>query len=189
MRPAGFFTADGEGTIDYLNATLAQWLGLDLADVAERPAQARQDHVGRRRGADRQSRPRRRARRHAALRYRPRQGRRHHASGAHPALPAALWRQWRACARAGAQSRPWRRGRGRRRRAQICAPVQLGAHRHRHRRPRRHHQHHQRRLRAAVRPRRRWRAGAQGDAGRALPTPMAPRPCARRSTRPSPGKA
>jgi two-component system cell cycle sensor histidine kinase/response regulator CckA len=32
--PAGFFTTDGEGTIDYLNATLAQWLGLDLADVA-----------------------------------------------------------------------------------------------------------------------------------------------------------
>ena len=32
--PAGFFTADGDGTIDYLNATLAQWLGLDLADVA-----------------------------------------------------------------------------------------------------------------------------------------------------------
>ena len=34
--PAGFFTADGEGTIDYLNATLAQWLGLDLAEVAGR---------------------------------------------------------------------------------------------------------------------------------------------------------
>jgi len=34
--PAGFFTTDGEGTIDYLNATLAQWLGLDLADVAGR---------------------------------------------------------------------------------------------------------------------------------------------------------
>jgi two-component system cell cycle sensor histidine kinase/response regulator CckA len=32
--PAGFFTADSDGTIDYLNATLAQWLGLDLADVA-----------------------------------------------------------------------------------------------------------------------------------------------------------
>jgi two-component system, cell cycle sensor histidine kinase and response regulator CckA len=32
--PAGFFTADGDGTIDYLNATLAQWLGLDLTDVA-----------------------------------------------------------------------------------------------------------------------------------------------------------
>jgi two-component system cell cycle sensor histidine kinase/response regulator CckA len=32
--PAGFFTTDGEGTINYLNATLAQWLGLDLADVA-----------------------------------------------------------------------------------------------------------------------------------------------------------
>ena len=35
--PAGFFTADGEGTIDYLNATLAQWLGLDLAEVAGKP--------------------------------------------------------------------------------------------------------------------------------------------------------
>ncbi len=34
--PAGFFTADGDGTIDYLNATLAQWLGLDLAEVAGR---------------------------------------------------------------------------------------------------------------------------------------------------------
>src|SRR4026209_2226505 len=32
--PAGFFTADGDGTIDYLNATLAQWLRLDLAGVA-----------------------------------------------------------------------------------------------------------------------------------------------------------
>src|SRR4029078_353520 len=32
--PAGFFTADGEGTIDYLNATLAQWLGLHLARAA-----------------------------------------------------------------------------------------------------------------------------------------------------------
>ncbi len=35
--PAGFFTTDGEGTIDYLNATLAQWLGLDLGDIAARP--------------------------------------------------------------------------------------------------------------------------------------------------------
>jgi two-component system, cell cycle sensor histidine kinase and response regulator CckA len=34
--PAGFFTADGDGTIDYLNATLAQWLGLDLAEVSGR---------------------------------------------------------------------------------------------------------------------------------------------------------
>ena len=34
--PAGFFTTDGEGTIDYLNATLAQWLGLDLGDIAAR---------------------------------------------------------------------------------------------------------------------------------------------------------
>jgi two-component system, cell cycle sensor histidine kinase and response regulator CckA len=31
--PAGFFTADGGGGIEYLNATLAQWLGLDLAEV------------------------------------------------------------------------------------------------------------------------------------------------------------
>ena len=51
--PAGFFTADGDGTIDYLNATLAQWLGLDLAEVAGGHAQARQDHVRGRRGAHR----------------------------------------------------------------------------------------------------------------------------------------
>jgi two-component system cell cycle sensor histidine kinase/response regulator CckA len=35
--PAGFFTADAEGRIEYLNATLAQWLGLDLSEVASRP--------------------------------------------------------------------------------------------------------------------------------------------------------
>ena len=35
--PAGFFTADAEGNIQYLNATLAQWLGLDLSEVAGRP--------------------------------------------------------------------------------------------------------------------------------------------------------
>lgn len=29
--PAGFFSADDQGQIDYMNATLAQWLGLDLA--------------------------------------------------------------------------------------------------------------------------------------------------------------
>ena len=29
--PAGFFSADGEGRIQYLNATLASWLGIDLA--------------------------------------------------------------------------------------------------------------------------------------------------------------
>ncbi len=35
--PAGFFTADADGTIEYVNATLAQWLGLDLSEVASRP--------------------------------------------------------------------------------------------------------------------------------------------------------
>ncbi|HSD93138.1 MAG TPA: PAS domain-containing protein [Methyloceanibacter sp.] len=34
--PAGFFTADADGTIEYLNATLAQWLGLDLSEVTGR---------------------------------------------------------------------------------------------------------------------------------------------------------
>jgi len=31
--PAGFFSVDGKGDISYLNATLAAWLGYDLADV------------------------------------------------------------------------------------------------------------------------------------------------------------
>ncbi len=29
--PSGFFSADGEGRLQYLNATLAEWLGIDLA--------------------------------------------------------------------------------------------------------------------------------------------------------------
>lgn len=29
--PAGFFSADGQGQVHYLNATLAEWLGVDLA--------------------------------------------------------------------------------------------------------------------------------------------------------------
>src|SRR6185436_14272503 len=31
--PAGFFSVDGEGSISYLNATLAEWLDQDLAQV------------------------------------------------------------------------------------------------------------------------------------------------------------
>jgi two-component system, cell cycle sensor histidine kinase and response regulator CckA len=34
--PAGFFTASGQGGIDYLNSTLAQWLGRDLTEIAAR---------------------------------------------------------------------------------------------------------------------------------------------------------
>ena len=40
--PAGFFTADADGNIEYLNATLAQWLGLDLSEVAGRPLKLEQ---------------------------------------------------------------------------------------------------------------------------------------------------
>ncbi|ODR99064.1 hybrid sensor histidine kinase/response regulator [Methyloceanibacter methanicus] len=35
--PAGFFTADADGHIEYLNATLAQWLKLDLTEIAAKP--------------------------------------------------------------------------------------------------------------------------------------------------------
>lgn len=31
--PAGFFSANASGTVDYMNATLAEWLGLDLIDA------------------------------------------------------------------------------------------------------------------------------------------------------------
>ena len=34
--PAGFFTAGADGDIVYVNATLAQWLGLDLSEIANR---------------------------------------------------------------------------------------------------------------------------------------------------------
>jgi two-component system, cell cycle sensor histidine kinase and response regulator CckA len=40
--PAGFFTADAEGTVDYVNVTLAQWLGLDLSEIARRPLKLEQ---------------------------------------------------------------------------------------------------------------------------------------------------
>lgn len=33
QAPAGFFSADDKGRVDYLNGTLANWLGLDLADA------------------------------------------------------------------------------------------------------------------------------------------------------------
>ncbi|MBM3544587.1 MAG: response regulator [Alphaproteobacteria bacterium] len=35
--PGGFFTTDADGNIEYLNATLSQWLGLDLSEVTARP--------------------------------------------------------------------------------------------------------------------------------------------------------
>ena len=141
--PAGFFTADGDGTIDYLNATLAQWLGLDLADVAG--GHLKLAKIMSEDGAALIARAGRRGHpgRHAAFRHRSRQGGRHHASRAHPALPAAP-RRARPCARA--EPRAWKRGGGRRRRASLCQAVQLRPHRHRHGRPRGHYQHHQRRF-------------------------------------------
>ena len=33
QAPVGFYSADGNNRVDYLNATLADWLGLDLADA------------------------------------------------------------------------------------------------------------------------------------------------------------
>ena len=35
--PAGFFTTDSEGNVEYLNATLAEWLGRDLSELANKP--------------------------------------------------------------------------------------------------------------------------------------------------------
>jgi two-component system, cell cycle sensor histidine kinase and response regulator CckA len=40
--PAGFFTATADGDVEYLNATLAQWLGLDLSEVAGRPVKLKE---------------------------------------------------------------------------------------------------------------------------------------------------
>ena len=162
--PAGFFTADGEGTIDYLNATLAQWLGLDLADAAG--GQLKLAKIMSEDGAALIARAGRGATHGATRRFDidlveadgttlpvrilhclPRYG-----GNGGLAHALVLNRAPGGAEEAAAAE------------LRFAAPVQLGAHRHRHRRPRRHHQHHQRRLRAAVRPRRRRRAGAQGDA-------------------------
>ena len=184
--PAGFFTADADGNIEYLNATLAQWLGLDLSEVAGRQLKLARDHVGRQRGADRAERPRPGAGRDAPLRPRPGQGRRHQPAGARPASFAPGRHQRRACSCAGVESRPRRSGGGRRRRAQICAAVPFGPDRHRHGGCARLHQRHQRRLHAAVRYRRRRRQ--QSDASTAWSSPTAIRRFAMRSMPPSPGK-
>ncbi len=47
--PAGFLSADQNGDISYLNATLAEWLDYDLAQIRVRRAETRR--YRRRRGA------------------------------------------------------------------------------------------------------------------------------------------
>ena len=181
--PAGFFTADADGTIEYLNATLAQWLGLDLSEVAGRALKLEEIM-----SAD-----------SAALIARSGRGQSQGATrrfdidlvkadgtslaGARPASPASprIERGLGACARL--EPRP-RRGRGgRRRRAPICAPVPFRADRHRHGRWRRPHQRDQRRLHAIVRRRRRGQESAAGIARRAG-EPSGASPRARRGARP-----
>ena len=161
--PAGFFTADGDGTIDYLNATLAQWLGLDLAEVAGRPIKlaeimsqdgaallalaGRGTSAGATRRfdidlvkADGTTLPVR------ILHRLPPYG-----GNGGLAHALVLNRAPGEVEEAGAAE------------LEIRTAVQLGADRHRHRRPRGRGQHHQCRLRAVVRTCGRWRAGAQGQ--------------------------
>ena len=87
--PAGFFTADADGNIEYLNATLAQWLGLDLSEVAGRPLKLEEIMSADSAALIARSGRGQSARRDAALRHRSRQGRRHEPAGAHPASSAA----------------------------------------------------------------------------------------------------
>ncbi len=44
--PAGFFSADQEGRITYINATLAEWLGIDLASFTPGAIEAEGDYRG-----------------------------------------------------------------------------------------------------------------------------------------------
>ncbi len=48
--PAGFFSADAKGRIQYINATLANWLGFDLAEFE--PGDVRLEHIVRGDGAN-----------------------------------------------------------------------------------------------------------------------------------------
>ena len=115
--PAGFFTADADGTIEYLNATLAQWLGLDLSEVAGRQLKLAEIMSADSAALIAPNGPRPGAGRDAAVRPRPGQGRRHQPAGARAASSAPGRRQWRARSCAGAESRPRRSGGGGRRRA------------------------------------------------------------------------
>ena len=83
--PAGFFAADADGGVDYLNATLAQWLGLDLSELATQPLKL--DRIMSQDAAALVARAGRGAcaARHPPPRHRPRQGRRHEPARAHPA--------------------------------------------------------------------------------------------------------
>ncbi len=87
--PAGFFTADADGTIEYLNATLAQWLGLDLSEVAGRALKLEEIMSADSAALIAPQRPRAEPGRHAPLRHRSGQGRRHEPSRARPASPAS----------------------------------------------------------------------------------------------------
>ena len=105
--PAGFFSAEPDGRIVYLNATLAEWLGIDLAGFEPGSADARRHRARRRHGAADVAGRRRRAQPHRDHRPRPGQAQRPEPAGA-AAAPRAGDRRRRAGrdAHAGAQPQP-----------------------------------------------------------------------------------
>ena len=155
--PAGFFSAEPDGRIVYLNATLAEWLGIDLAAFRAGRADARRHRPRRRHRAAVVAARRRDAQPHRHHRPRSRQAERPEPAGA-AAAPRAGDRRRRARrdAHDGAQPHARRGGVGGAARGRGALHPLLQQHADRHRRHRQAgpHRPHQRAVPAHVRRRR-----------------------------------
>ena len=159
--PAGFFSLEPDGRIRYLNATLAEWIGIDLAEFEPGAAAHPRHRHGR--GPVRHPGGQSRAAREAGdARPRPRAHRRHAAAGAAPPSRAGRARRHgRRLAHARPRHAAGRRPRGRPHRRDALRPLlQQHADGDRLGRPAGPDRAHQRPLRHAVRQRR-ARAGSR----------------------------
>ena len=156
--PAGFFSVDAAGSISYLNATLAEWLEQDLAEVGSGGLKLARHHRGRGRRARHHAVGRARRGEDRAVRHRSQdQGRPHRSGAALPQGRVRRRRHARAVAHAGHQPRRRQRQRSAARgRSALHALLPEHADGDRHRRPAGHDRALERAVCAAV------QSGAEG---------------------------